>query len=108
MSGNSLIVTIVQKGWATTVVEAAVKAGAQGSTILNGRGSGIHEKQKLLGIPIEPEKEIVFTVTRSDQSEQILGEIVKSADLDKPGTGMVFVIPVDKVAGIAHLTDNSR
>lgn len=103
MSEISLIVTIVQKGWGDTVLEASVKAGAHGGTILFGRGSGIHEKQKLLGIPIEPEKEVVLTVTYSDRNEEILNEIVRATGLGKPGMGIAFVVPVDKVVGVAHL-----
>ena len=103
MSDISLIVTIVRKGWGNTVLEASVKAGAHGGTILYGRGSGIHEKQKILGIPIEPEKEIVLTVTYSDKNERILKEIVRVTDLDEPGMGIAFVVPVEKVAGVAHL-----
>lgn len=103
MSEISLIVTIVQKGWGDTVLEASVKAGAHGGTILFGRGSGIHERQKLLGIPIEPEKEVVLTVAYSDKNEQILSEIVRATGLGKPGMGIAFVVPVDKVVGVAHL-----
>lgn len=103
MPDLSLIVTIVKKGWGGKVLEASVKAGAHGGTILFGRGSGIHEQQKLLGIPIEPEKEIVLTVTYSDKSEDILNEILEATDLCKPGTGIAFVVPVSKVAGVAHM-----
>lgn len=103
MSNVSLIVSIVRKGWGNTVLEASVKAGAHGGTILFGRGTGVHEKQKILGIPIEPEKEIVLTVTYSDQNEVILQEIVRVAELCKPGTGIAFVVPVEKVVGVAHL-----
>ncbi len=103
MSEISLIITIVRKGWGDTVLEASVKAGAHGGTVLFGRGSGIHEKQTLLGIPIEPEKEIVLTVTYSDNSENILNEITRVTNLGEPGMGIAFVVPVDKVVGVAHL-----
>ena len=43
-----LIVTIVNKGRAEKVMEAAKKAGAEGGTILHGRGSGVHEKPSYL------------------------------------------------------------
>ncbi len=42
MSSVSLIVTIVRKGWGDTVLQASVKAGAEGGTVLFGRGSGVH------------------------------------------------------------------
>ena len=56
-----LLVTIVnraslKKWW------KHLKAGAQGGTIMRGRGTGIHETAKIFGIPIEPEKEIVLTL----------------------------------------------
>jgi len=102
MSNVSLIVTIVRKGWGDTVLEASVKAGADGGTVLCGRGSGIHEKQKILGIPIEPEKEVVLTVTYSDKIDRILDEILRVSDLCKPGMGFAFVVPVEKVVGVAH------
>jgi nitrogen regulatory protein P-II 1 len=103
----SLIVTIVRKGWGETVLEASVKAGAQGGTVLFGRGAGINEQQKILGIPIEPEKEIVLTVTYSDRAEAILQEIVRAAELNKPRRGLAFVIPIDKVVGVAHFEDET-
>lgn len=98
----SLIITIVNKGWGNTVLEASMKAGAEGGTILFGRGMGIHEKQKILGICIEPEKEIVLSVTYPDKKEAILQEIVRAAELEKPGTGIAFVVPVEKIVGVVH------
>jgi nitrogen regulatory protein PII len=108
MANVSLIVSIVRKGWGDTVLEASVRAGAHGGTILFGRGTGIHEQQSILGIPIEPEKEIVLTLTYSDQSEAILREIVAAAELEAPGNGLAFVVAVDKVAGVPHVPPASR
>lgn len=97
-----LIVTIVNKGRAEKVMEAAKKAGAEGGTILHGRGSGVHEKAKLFGIIIEPEKEIILTLVPSDISQTVLDNILKEVDLNKPNKGIAFVLSVDKVAGINH------
>ena len=41
-----LIVTIIKKGFAQRVINAAKRAGARGGTILHGRGVGIHQKRK--------------------------------------------------------------
>ena len=105
MLNFSLIVSIVRKGWGETVLAASVKAGAQGGTVLFGRGAGIREQEKILGIPIEPEKEIVLTVVYSDQVEAILREIVRAAELNEPGKGLAFVVPIDKVVGVVHSED---
>jgi nitrogen regulatory protein PII len=98
----SLIVSVVRKGWGSTVLDASVKAGARGGTVLSGRGAGINEQEKIFGMSIEPEKEIVLTVAYSDLVDTILAEIVRSADLNATGRGIAFVVPVDKVVGVAH------
>lgn len=66
---HQLIVTIVKKGWAEKIVNAARKAGARGGTIFHGRGVGVHETKKLLGIPIEPEKEIILTLIHKEKNK---------------------------------------
>jgi nitrogen regulatory protein PII len=98
----SLLVTIVKKGWGDRVIEASMKAGASGGTVVFGRGVGIHEKQKIMGICIEPEKEIVLSVVPCTMEDAILAEIIKVAGLDKPGTGICFALPIEKVTGIVH------
>jgi len=97
----SLIVSIVRKGWGSSVLQATVKAGARGGTVLLGRGVGVHEKEKIFGMSIEPEKEIVLTMVHADQVDTILDEIVRAAELDAEGRGMAFVLPVHKVVGVA-------
>ena len=97
----SLIVTIVRKGWGSSGLQASVKAGARGGTVLFGRGAGVHEQEKIFGMSIEPEKEIVLTIVPVDQVDRILAEIVREADLEAPGHGMAFVLPVQKIVGVA-------
>ncbi len=98
----SLIVSVVRKGWGSTVLDASVKAGARGGTVFLGRGAGIHEQEKIFGMSIEPEKEIVLTVVYADQVNTVLDEIVRAAELNDTGRGIAFVLPVEHVAGVAH------
>ena len=102
MTDASLIVSVVRKGWGSTVLEASVKAGARGGTVLFGRGAGIHEQEKIFGMSIEPEKEIVLTVVYADQVDSVLAEIVRAAELNDTGRGIAFVLPIDQVVGVAH------
>lgn len=103
MLNPSLIVSIVRKGWGNTVLEASVKAGATGGTVLLGRGIGVNEKESIFGIPIEPEKEIILTLVQENEIDAILQEIVRAAELDQPGHGLAFVMPVKKVLGMPHM-----
>ena len=58
---------------------------------------------KLLGIPIEPEKEIVLTAVPRSRTERVLAAIVKGGELDKPGAGIAFVLELKQIEGICHL-----
>jgi nitrogen regulatory protein P-II 1 len=105
MLNPCLIVSIVRKGWGDTVLEASMKAGAHGGTVVYGRGIGRNEQQRVFGIQIEPEKEIVLTLVPRNISETILAEIVRAAELTAPGHGLAFIVPVDQVAGVVHLVE---
>ncbi len=102
-SDFELIVTVVNKGNAEKVVEASKKAGAEGGTILFARGSGIHEKATLFSIPIEPEKDVILTLINRSKSEQVLRAIREATELDTPGKGIAFVLPVDRTTGTKRL-----
>ena len=98
-----LVVTIVNKGDSEEVIDATRKAGAEGGTILSGRGTGIHEKAKLFNILIEPEKEVVLTLISRDKTDEVLTTINEDAELKKPGKGIAFVLEVERTVGINHL-----
>jgi nitrogen regulatory protein PII len=102
MTEISLIVSIVRKGWGSTVLDASVKAGARGGTVIFGRGAGIHEQEKIFGMAIEPEKEIILTLVYTPQAETILQAIVEAAELKTTGRGVAFMLPVDRVVGVAN------
>jgi len=94
------ICVIVDKGKAEDVVEAATKAGARGGTIINARGSGIHETSKLFSMDIEPEKEIVLILAENSITEAIVSSIKEKLEIDKPGNGIIFIQHVDKAYGL--------
>lgn len=97
LTNCKLIVTIVNKGKAEKVVKTSHQAGAEGGTILPGRGTAV---QLMLGISVEPEKEIVLTLIGADKAQQVLDAIVKELNLNEPNKGIAFVIPLDQVVGI--------
>jgi len=70
---------------------------------LQGRGVGIHESDTIMGIDIQPSKEIVFILVRKSQRKNIMKEIVRACNLATEGKGMTFCLPVDEVAGANHL-----
>ena len=65
-------------------MDAATEAGARGGTIINARGSGIHETSKLFAMEIEPEKEIVLIISEVAQAESITSAIREKMKIDEP------------------------
>jgi nitrogen regulatory protein PII len=94
------IMGIVEKGSAEQVIESAIKAGAGGGTIINARGSGIHETARLFAMDIEPEKEIVLIVTDSEKTKEIVQSIRSDLEMDEPGKGILIVLDVNDVIGL--------
>ena len=94
------IFTIVDKGLSDEVINAAKSVGATGGTVIHGRGSGSHEKAKLFNIVIEPEKDIVLILSTIDKTEKIVNSIRKNLNINDPGTGIIFVLDVNRTSGL--------
>lgn len=94
------IMVVVDKGNAESVMNAAKKAGSKGGTIINARGSGIHETTKLFAMDIEPEKEIVMILSEDKYTQAIVDGISDELEIDKPGNGIIFVQDVLQTYGI--------
>lgn len=95
-----VIFTVVEKGLGQEVVDAATKAGSTGATIINARGSGIHECTKFFAMNIEPEKEIVMIIIERDKAEGIVNAIRDAMRIDDPGKGILFSMDVNRVTGL--------
>ncbi len=95
-----LIFTVADKGKAEEAVEAAKAAGAGGATIINARGSGLHETDTLFAMQIEPEKEMVLIVSESDATDAIVKSIGERLKIDEPGNGVIFVTAASAAVGL--------
>ena len=96
----NLITIIVDKGKGEEVVAAAEKSGSRGATILNARGSGIHETAKLFSMEIAPEKEIVLILSECGITDEIVNSISSSLKMNEPGNGIIYVQNVNTAYGV--------
>jgi nitrogen regulatory protein P-II 1 len=103
-----MIIAIVQRGKADKLVEAAIHAGAPAATVFFGRGQGIRERLGLLGLAIQPEKEIIFVILEERLVDQVLQSMVRAGKLDQPGVGFVFVLPVDRAVGMIEAQELAK
>lgn len=99
------IVAIVERGEANRVVKHAKKAGANGATIMYGRGTGESEVQKFLNVNIDASKEIILILSEQDKMRTIVEAIVEAGELEQPGKGIVFTVPITNLYGLDHRDD---
>lgn len=99
------IFTIVNKGLAEEVMEAAKEAGAPGGTLIHGRGTGSKEKIKLFDLDIEPEKDIILILAPSDQCEKIALAIDSRIKANNTAGGIIFGLPVTRTYGLYQAKD---
>ena len=95
------IYTIVEKGNADDVIEAAQKAGSRGGTVMHARGSGSEEARKVFNMLIEPEKEIVLIISEEAKTKDIVESIRKETGIEEQGKGIIFVTRVEQTYGLA-------
>ena len=96
------LVAIVERGKADKLVDEAKKAGARGATVFYGRGAGAHEAKKLFSIPIDACKEIIIILVETSNLKPIKDAMVRAGDLNRPGTGILFTLPVSSVIGLTY------
>ena len=97
---HQAIFCIVNSGYSEAVMDAARKFGARGGTVLSGRGTANPEAEKLFGITVEPEKEIVMILVSAELKDKILSALYDEVGLNTPGQGIAFAMPVDSVVGL--------
>ena len=95
-----VIMCIVNSGFSETVMDAARELGARGGTVIRGRGTANAEAERLYGIAIQPEKEIVMILVKSSLKNDILHALYKAVGLKTPGQGIAFSMPVEDAVGL--------
>lgn len=94
------LTVIVNRGMAEDVMDIARRSGVTGGTIMHGRGTGSEYTEKLLGMEIEPEKELVVMLMPGELIDKVVNDLYKELSLKNPGNGILFVEPVVEVRGL--------
>ena len=94
------IIAIVNEGFSDLVMDVARDNGAQGGTIISANGSVSPEAEKLYGISIQPQKEIVLILVSSHITQNILDKLHAKAGTGTEASGVFFALPV------SHASEN--
>ncbi|MCD6584992.1 MAG: P-II family nitrogen regulator [Desulfobacteraceae bacterium] len=95
-----IILASVKTEKTNPVVDAAKQAGATGATVIPARGTGIREAKTFFGLTLEAQTDIIMFLIEEHIVEDILDAINIAGEFSKPGTGIAFVLPVERVIGL--------
>ncbi len=101
---HEVIFCIVNAGFSEAVMDAAREVGARGGTVLHASGTANTEAEKLFGITIQPEKDVVMILVNSDIRDAVLHALYNSVGLKTAGQGIAFALPVQDVVGLTQFT----
>lgn len=96
------IYVIVDRHDGDKVIEIAQDNGANGATVMHGRGAGILEESTLMNMTIEPEKDIILMVVAIEKADKIKDAIYEKMNLKDPSKGIIFSLPVTDVRGLVE------
>jgi len=99
-----LILAFVEDRSTQAVLDAARKAGATGSTVINqARGEGLEKTKTFFGLTLETQRNVILLLVEEHLSRHILETIAKAGGFaHKPGTGIALQVDVEDAVGIDH------
>ena len=95
---HSLILVAVNQGYTDAVMDTARAAGARGGTVIRARWAEAGEIQKLAGITLQAEKEVLAIVATEEDRNAIMEAIDKGHGMRTSDQAMVISLPVDQTA----------
>ena len=72
-----VVTCIVERGKGERIADDAIRAGAQGATIYQARGKGVRERLGPSGGLIDPEKEVILIVTKTEPTQDVFETVIK-------------------------------
>lgn len=100
---HELIYVIINEGCSDLVMKAARPAGASGGTVISGKGTGLKQSEKFMGISLAEEKDVVLIVAPADKKAGIMSAIIKQAGPDSQAQAICFSLPVSQVVGLRKI-----
>lgn len=99
-----LIVALVKDSVTDDVLEAARKAGATGSTVVNqARGEGVEQSRTFLGLTLDTQRDMVLLLVEEHLSRRVLETISEVGLFDeRSGSGIAFQLDVEDAIGVSH------
>jgi nitrogen regulatory protein P-II 1 len=97
-----LIVVMVKTTETDRIVDVAKASGGTGATIIPARGTGTHEAKTFFGLTLEAQTDVVLFLLEEGLVDSVLNAIYEAGRFREPGTGIAFVMDVERAVGLRH------
>jgi nitrogen regulatory protein PII len=99
-----LILALVDDDKTDALLEAARKAGATGSTVINNaRGEGLKSSHGIFGMALSSQRDVLLFLVEEHRCRHILETLAEVGEFDDtPGTGITFQLDVEDALGVKH------
>lgn len=94
MDDLSFVQVICNKGFALEIMEKARSLGAEGGTILQGKGTAREEDEVFFGHKLVKEKEILLIIVSSQVEKKVVDGIENMECMKGDGAGIVYALPI--------------
>ena len=95
---HSLILAVVNQGYTDAVMDTARAAGAKGGTVVRARWTGAETVEKIAGITLQAEKEILAIVAPKKDREAIMAEINRVHGMQSPTQTVLISLPIEHMS----------
>ncbi len=95
-----LLITIAIEGYADKIMDVAKKNGANGGTLIKGRGLGEKNSFKFFNMVVEPEKDILLIVCQDETKNNIMGAILDKWGANTEAKAVCISLPINNTVGI--------
>ena len=102
------IIAMVKPDLTDRVVNSAKQVGATGATIIPASGTGAHEAKTFFGLSLDVRTDVVIFLVDSVLVESALSAIKEAGRFSEPGTGIAFVLAVEKTVGFESQTSKPQ
>lgn len=100
--GVKLLITIVDQGKGEAALRLLNAQGDHFHLICLGEGTARADTLELLGLR-SAKKDIVFSTLEADRAQEALSHLKLLLNLDAPGCGIAFTLPISSVGGLCAL-----
>jgi hypothetical protein len=97
-ASTMLMFTIVNRGLGEKIIHLFTEHGVTYNLLMLGRGTASTEILEYLGLGAT-EKELLLSLTPRYIAKELLMQLDEKLNLNKPGSGIAFTVPLSSVAG---------